>query len=315
MSRDCKFPSAFFFILLLIVPGGRGRSVSSNNFPLKNCPSVSLWLFESRFLFKLNDSSFLKKEKCILVYNVLFLLLTRQRVFPRSNSQTKWQAAKMRKETGFRLLIYLISFPGPLNCSRPTCESSSRAKLGIGGIHTRIQSSAERIWQCRHESDWLILWTFARFIVAVRYGRVPKRSRDRGGSTNGDECSGGAGIRSPGGFADPSTPDSSDSCGLGQQQMQIGTNSNSNGPSSQTQQQHQQIQQQQQQQQQHQQQQQQQIQLQQRDPESRQLAIYDTILTVSQAHHAHCAYTEEKTRNIVRTPIPIVSPSSIPNSI
>ena len=57
----------------------------------------------------------------------------------------------------------------------------------------------------------------------------------------------------------------------------------------------------------HQQQQQQQIQQQQqRDPESRQLAIYDTILTVSQAHHAHCAYTEEKTRNIVRTPIAIV---------
>ena len=51
----------------------------------------------------------------------------------------------------------------------------------------------------------------------------------------------------------------------------------------------------------------QQQQQQQRDPESRQLAIYDTILTVSQAHHAHCAYTEEKTRNIVRTPIPVVS--------
>ena len=134
---------------------------------------------------------------------------------------------------------------------------------------------------------------FPSACVAVRYGRVPKRSRERGGSTNGDECSGGAGIRSPGGFADPSTPDSSDSCGLGQQQMQMSSSNNSNGASSQTQQQ--------------QQQQQQQIQQHQRDPESRQLAIYDTILTVSQAHHAHCAYTEEKTRNIVRTPIPIVS--------
>ncbi|KZS08808.1 putative Ecdysone-induced protein 78C [Daphnia magna] len=130
---------------------------------------------------------------------------------------------------------------------------------------------------------------------SVRYGRVPKRSRDRGGSTNGDDCSNGAGIRSPGGFADPSTPDSSDSCGLqGQQPMQISatSNSNSNGAISQSQQQLHQHQQQQLQQ--------------QRDPESRQLAIYDTILTVSQAHHAHCAYTEEKTRNIVRTPIPIV---------
>jgi nuclear receptor subfamily 1 group D protein 3 len=75
-------------------------------------------------------------------------------------------------------------------------------------------------------------------------------------------------------------------------------NNNNNGVISQ-----QQLHQQQQQQQIQQQQQQQQ---QQRDPESRQLAIYDTILTVSQAHHAHCAYTEEKTRNIVRTPIPIV---------
>lgn len=84
--------------------------------------------------------------------------------------------------------------------------------------------------------------------------------------------------------------------------MQISSNSNSNGASSQPQQLIHQQQQQQQQIQQIQQQQQQQ-----RDPESRQLAIYDTILTVSQAHHAHCAYTEEKTRNIVRTPIPIVS--------
>jgi len=80
--------------------------------------------------------------------------------------------------------------------------------------------------------------------------------------------------QSPGGFADPSTPDSSD----GQQQ---------------------QIQQQQQQQ---------QAIPAQRDPcESRQLAIYDTILTVSQAHHAHCAYTEEKIRNLVRTPVILVS--------
>ena len=36
------------------------------------------------------------------------------------------------------------------------------------------------------------------------------------------------------------------------------------------------------------------------------LAIYDTILTVSQAFHAHCAYTEEKIRGIVRSPINII---------
>jgi hypothetical protein len=140
---------------------------------------------------------------------------------------------------------------------------------------------------------------------------VPKRSRERGGSTNGDDCSNGAGIRSPGGFADPSTPDSSDSCGLQgqqqqQQQMQISSNNNNNNSVVGINQQQLHQQQQQQQQQQIQQQQQQQ----QRDPESRQLAIYDTILTVSQAHHAHCAYTEEKTRNIVRTPIAIVRDSS-----
>lgn len=119
--------------------------------------------------------------------------------------------------------------------------------------------------------------------IAVRYGRVPKRSRERGGSTGGGGLGGGEDggtSHSPVGFADPSTPDSSDSCGQLQQQ------------------QHQQPVQQQQQQ----------AQQQQRDPtESRQLAIYDTILTVSQAHHAHCAYTEEKTRNLVRSPVTIVS--------
>ena len=113
--------------------------------------------------------------------------------------------------------------------------------------------------------------------VAVRYGRVPKRSRERGGSAGGNSLGSledPGTSQSPGGFADPSTPDSSD----GQQQ---------------------QIQQQQQQQ---------QAIPAQRDPcESRQLAIYDTILTVSQAHHAHCAYTEEKIRNLVRTPVILVS--------
>lgn len=39
-----------------------------------------------------------------------------------------------------------------------------------------------------------------------------------------------------------------------------------------------------------------------RELENKQLAIYDIILTVSQAHHANCAYTEEKMRGIVRKP-------------
>ncbi|XP_076062691.1 ecdysone-induced protein 78C-like isoform X2 [Oratosquilla oratoria] len=40
-----------------------------------------------------------------------------------------------------------------------------------------------------------------------------------------------------------------------------------------------------------------------REVETQQLAIYDIILTISQAHHANCAYTEEKTRALVRKPI------------
>lgn len=39
------------------------------------------------------------------------------------------------------------------------------------------------------------------------------------------------------------------------------------------------------------------------DPDTKQLAVYDVILTVSQAHHANCGYTEEQTRGLVRKPI------------
>ncbi|XP_046998276.1 ecdysone-induced protein 78C [Schistocerca americana] len=39
------------------------------------------------------------------------------------------------------------------------------------------------------------------------------------------------------------------------------------------------------------------------DAESRQLAVYDVILTVSQAYHANCGYTEEQTRALVRKPL------------
>ncbi|KAL3249648.1 hypothetical protein MRX96_055859 [Rhipicephalus microplus] len=77
---------------------------------------------------------------------------------------------------------------------------------------------------------------------SVRYGRVPKRSRERGGSSglSGEE---GLSLGSPG---------EADQCA--------------------------------------------------RDLESQQLAMYDIILTISQAHHAHCAYTEDKTRAFVRRP-------------
>lgn len=82
---------------------------------------------------------------------------------------------------------------------------------------------------------------------SVRYGRVPKRSRERSGSL-AEDC--GGGVVSGGGGA--ASPTEAEQCA--------------------------------------------------RDLESQQLAMYDIILTISQAHHAHCAYTEEKTRGIVRKP-------------
>ena len=39
------------------------------------------------------------------------------------------------------------------------------------------------------------------------------------------------------------------------------------------------------------------------DAETKQLAVYDVILTVSQAFHANCGYTEEQTRGLVRKPL------------
>jgi nuclear receptor subfamily 1 group D protein 3 len=39
------------------------------------------------------------------------------------------------------------------------------------------------------------------------------------------------------------------------------------------------------------------------DAETKQLAVYDVILTVSQAFHANCGYTEDQTRGLVRKPL------------
>ena len=41
--------------------------------------------------------------------------------------------------------------------------------------------------------------------------------------------------------------------------------------------------------------------------ENKHLAIYDIILTISQAHHYNCGYTEDKIRSLVRKPISFVS--------
>lgn len=94
--------------------------------------------------------------------------------------------------------------------------------------------------------------------AAVRYGRVPKRSRERGGGgSSGLSDEGLSSLGSPGGEA-------AEQCA--------------------------------------------------RDLESQQLAMYDIILTISQAHHAHCAYTEEKTRALVRRPAIFVSALSLPRA-
>lgn len=46
------------------------------------------------------------------------------------------------------------------------------------------------------------------------------------------------------------------------------------------------------------------------EPDSKELEVYDLILTVSQAHHANCAYTEESTRNLVRKSLLQAPPSN-----
>lgn len=46
------------------------------------------------------------------------------------------------------------------------------------------------------------------------------------------------------------------------------------------------------------------------DAETKQLAVYDIILTVSQAHHANCAYTEDSTRGLARKPLVYPQPTS-----
>lgn len=96
---------------------------------------------------------------------------------------------------------------------------------------------------CKYPNSNLWFRRWQHFIgTAVRYGRVPKRSRERSGGGESEN-------RVTQSDADEST----------------------------------------------------------RELENKQLAMYDIILTISQAHHAHCAYTEEKTRGIIRKPAIFVS--------
>ena len=41
--------------------------------------------------------------------------------------------------------------------------------------------------------------------------------------------------------------------------------------------------------------------------EKKQLAVYDIILSVSQAHHSNCAYTDDKMKNVALRPLNFVS--------
>ncbi|CAH2009122.1 unnamed protein product [Acanthoscelides obtectus] len=50
------------------------------------------------------------------------------------------------------------------------------------------------------------------------------------------------------------------------------------------------------------------------DTETKQLAVYDVILTVSQAHHANCSYTEDNTRSLTRKPVTPPSFNTAPDS-
>ncbi len=42
--------------------------------------------------------------------------------------------------------------------------------------------------------------------------------------------------------------------------------------------------------------------------EKKQLALYDIILSVSQAHHTNCTYTDDKIKNLAQRPMHFVSP-------
>ncbi|XP_046608258.1 ecdysone-induced protein 78C isoform X1 [Neodiprion virginianus] len=100
---------------------------------------------------------------------------------------------------------------------------------------------------------------------SVRYGRVPKRSRDRGQddavlTTTGVQPITGTGNSQP----PPSTTDRVPPAAVEPDQS---------------------------------------------DADTKQLAVYDVILTVSQAHHAHCGFTEELTRGLVRKPM-VMPPAS-----
>lgn len=105
-------------------------------------------------------------------------------------------------------------------------------------------------------------------LPAVRYGRVPKRSRELGGNDETTTTSTTTNVR----VSTPSTPNTPTT----PQMCSVATPPEFNGIVS--------------------------------DPESGgspDLSVYDIILCVSQAHRAHCTYTDELIRGLNRRPIPL----------
>lgn len=102
------------------------------------------------------------------------------------------------------------------------------------------------------------LWFFA----AVRYGRVPKRSREICGA---DESN--IRVATP---TTPLTPTTPQMCSIASPSEISPLAQDAELP-----------------------------------PGTAELSVYDVILSVSQAHRAHCTYTEELMRGITRRPITV----------
>lgn len=131
----------------------------------------------------------------------------------------------------------------------------------------------------------------ASFISAVRYGRVPKRSRERGPedivptTTTTTTTTDVQQLTSPAGGNNNNNTTTSNNNNNNNTSSQNNNNNNQAQnaipcvPSAAV------------------------VEADQSDADVKQLAVYDVILQVSQAHHAHCGFTEESTRGIVRKPM------------
>lgn len=132
-----------------------------------------------------------------------------------------------------------------------------------------------------------------RFVSAVRYGRVPKRSRERGPednvATTTTNVSGGVQQLTSATNNNNTSTNNNNNVNNNNNNNNSNANNNNNNsqgqnviprvPSAAV------------------------VEADQSDADVKQLAVYDVILQVSQAHHAHCGFTEESTRGIVRKPM------------